>query len=97
MVFVHSLFPILILGFFCPFFREWGYVAINALIHCIYEGSNNAVFRPIWVEFSCENQNEWNNGRIMMYNYGVDHKELCGQYFVLRQSYMILPSCLLNS
>ena len=43
MVFVHGFFPILILGFLCPFIREQGYVAINALIACIYEGMNNCV------------------------------------------------------
>ena len=43
MVFVHVFFPILILGFLCPFIRDWGYVAINALIACIYEGMNNGV------------------------------------------------------
>ena len=30
-----------------------------------------------------EGQNGGYNGGIMMYNYGVDHKELCGQFFVL--------------
>ena len=43
MVFVHGFFPILILGFICPFITERGYVAINALIACIYEGMNNGV------------------------------------------------------
>ena len=35
------------------------------------------------MEFSCEGQNGGNNGGIMMYNYGVDHRELCGQFLVL--------------
>ena len=36
MVFVDGFLPILILGFFCPFWREWGYVTINAQLPCIY-------------------------------------------------------------
>ena len=43
MVFVHGFSPILILGFFCPFLREWAYIAINARLPCIYEGRNNDV------------------------------------------------------
>ena len=35
------------------------------------------------MEFSCEGQNGGNNGGIMMYNYGLDHRELCGQFLVL--------------
>ena len=38
------------------------------------------------MEFNCEGQNGGNNGGIMMYNYGVDHRELCGQFFVLTLS-----------
>ena len=33
--------------------------------------------------FNCEGQNGGNNGGIMMYTYGVDHRELGGQFFVL--------------
>ena len=33
--------PTLILGFFGPSLREWGFVAINAHLPCIYEGRNN--------------------------------------------------------
>ena len=40
--------PILILGFFGPFWREWGYVAINAHLPCIYEGMNNNVLDQFW-------------------------------------------------
>ena len=35
------------------------------------------------MEFNCEGQNGGNNGGIMMYNYDLDHRELCGQVFVL--------------
>ena len=35
------------------------------------------------MEFNCEGQNGGNNGGIMMYNYSLDHTELCGQFFVL--------------
>ena len=35
------------------------------------------------MDFNCEGQNEENNGGIMMYNYGLDHKRLCGQILVL--------------
>ena len=35
------------------------------------------------VDFNCEGQNEGNNGEIMMYNYGLDHKKLRGQLLVL--------------
>ena len=36
------------------------------------------------MEFNYEGLNERNNGGIMMYNYGLDHRELCRQLFVLR-------------
>ena len=36
-------------------------------------------------EFNCESQNGGNNDGIMVYNYGVDHKELCGQFVVLTE------------
>ena len=83
MVFVHGFGPILILGFFCPFWREWGYAAINSHIHCIYGARNNNVLDQFWWDFSCEGQNRGNNGGTMMYNYGLDHRELCGQFLVL--------------
>ena len=35
------------------------------------------------MEFNCEGQNEGNNGGTMMYNYVLDHRELCGQILVL--------------
>ena len=35
------------------------------------------------MEFNYEGNNRGNNGGIMMYNYGLDHRELCGQFFVL--------------
>ena len=41
------------------------------------------IFGPILVEFNCEGQNGGNNGGTMMYNYGLDHRELCGQFLVL--------------
>ena len=50
MVFVHGFLPFLILRFFCPFYREWGYVAINSQLPCIYGGRNNNVL----------DQFEWN-------------------------------------
>ena len=33
--------------------------------------------------FSCEGQNGGNNGGIMMYNYGLDQRELYIQFLVL--------------
>ena len=33
--------PFSFLGFFGPFLREWGYVAINSHLPCIYGGRNN--------------------------------------------------------
>ena len=48
MVFVHGFWPILIIGFFGLFWREWGYVAINAQLSCIYEGRNNDVLDQFW-------------------------------------------------
>ena len=41
------------------------------------------------MEFSCEDQNEGNNGGIMMYDYGLDHRELSEQFFVLTYFPMI--------
>ena len=35
------------------------------------------------MEFNCEGQNSRNNGGTMMYNYGLDHKDLGGQFLVL--------------
>ena len=35
------------------------------------------------MEFNCEGKNGGNNGGIVMYNYGLDHGELHGQFFVL--------------
>ena len=40
-------------------------------------------FGPILVEFNYEGQNRENNGGTMMYNYGLDYRELCGQFLVL--------------
>ena len=35
------------------------------------------------MEFNYEGQNEGNNGGIMMYNIGLYHRDLSGQFFVL--------------
>ena len=35
------------------------------------------------MEFNCEGKNGGNNGGTMMYNYGLDHRELCGNFLVL--------------
>ena len=43
MAFIHGFLPILILGFFGPFWENGGYVAINAQLPCIYGGRNNDV------------------------------------------------------
>ena len=48
MVFVHGFWPIVILVFFGPFWREWGYVTINAQLLCIYGGRNNNVLDHFW-------------------------------------------------
>ena len=44
---------------------------------------NNNVLDHIWWKFSCEGQNGGNNGGNMMYSYGLDHRELGEQFFVL--------------
>ena len=36
-------YPFSFLGFFCPFWENVGYVAINSHIPCIYGGRNNDV------------------------------------------------------
>ena len=38
------------------------------------------------MEFNCEGQNRENNGGIMMYNYGLDHRNICGHFLVLTDS-----------
>ena len=38
------------------------------------------------MEFNCECQNEGNNGGIVMYNYGFDHRELGEQFLVLKKT-----------
>ena len=35
------------------------------------------------MDFNCEGQNGGNNGGTMMYNYGLDHKEICGHFLAL--------------
>ena len=35
------------------------------------------------MEFNCEGQNGGNNGETMMYNYGLDHRYICGKFLVL--------------
>ena len=84
MVFVHGFWPILILWLFCSFWREWGYVTINAWLPCIYGGRNNNFLKHFLWNFNCEGQNGGNNGGIMMYNYGLDHREIGEQFFVLK-------------
>ena len=46
-------------------------------------GINNTILDQFWWNFNCEVQNEWNNGGTMMYNYGLDHREICGNFLVL--------------
>ena len=41
------------------------------------------MFGPYLVEINCEGQNGGNNGGNMMYDYGLDHRELGEQFFVL--------------
>ena len=35
------------------------------------------------MEFNCEGQNQGNNDSTMMYNYDLNHRELCRQFLVL--------------
>ena len=49
MVFVRGFLPIIILGFFGPFWEDGGYVAINAQLPCIYGGRNNEVLDQFWL------------------------------------------------
>ena len=83
MLFVHGFWPIIILRFFGPFWRDWCYVTINAQLPCIYGGRNNNVLDHFWWNFNCEGQNGGNNCGIMMCNYGLDHRELGEQFLVL--------------
>ena len=84
MVFVHGFWPILILGIFGPFWREWGYVTINAQLPCIYGVKNNNFLDHFWWNFSCEGQNEGNVGGIMMHiHYGLDHRYIGENFWVL--------------
>ena len=80
MVLTHSHFMV-----FGPFWREWGYVTINAQLPCIYGGRNNNILDHFWWNFNCEGRNGGNNGEIMMYNYGSNHKELGEHFLVLRR------------
>ena len=46
-------------------------------------GEGIIMFWTILVKFNCEGQNEGNNGGIMMYNYGLDHRKLGENFLVL--------------
>ena len=59
---------------------------MNTQLHCIYGERNNNVLDHIWWNFSCEGKNGGNNGGDMMYNYGLDDREPCGQFLVLKNS-----------
>ena len=61
-----------------------GYVAINAQLPCIYGGRNNNVLDQLWWNFNCEGKNGGNNGGNMVYDYGLDHRELGEQFFSTR-------------
>ena len=37
--------------------------------------------------FSCKGQNGGNNGGIMMYNYGLDHRELYGKKIIVNNNF----------
>ena len=71
---------------FCHFLRWWGFVAINSHLPYIYEGRNNDYLDQFGGNLIVKVKNGGNNDGIMMYNYGVDHRELCGQIFVLTKS-----------
>ena len=45
-------------------------------------GDNNVLVHFLW-NFNCECKTGENNGGIMMYNYGLDHRDLGEQFFVL--------------
>ena len=53
------------------------------LTSCIYGGRNTKVLDKFWWNFSYEGQNGGYNGGIMMYNYGLDHRELGEQFLLL--------------
>ena len=48
------------------------------------------------MEFNYEGKNGGNNGGIMMYNYGLDHRELCVQFLVLTITECV-SNCLVNN
>ena len=77
--------PFSFLGFFGPYWENEGYVAINSQLPCIY-GEGIMMFWTNFGGINCECQNRGNKGGIMMYNYGLDHIDLCGQFFVLTYS-----------
>ena len=41
------------------------------------------------MEFNYEGKNGGNNGWNMMYNYGLDHREICGHFLVLTGCHMM--------
>ena len=41
------------------------------------------------MEFNCEGQNQGNTGGIMMYNYGLEHREL-GEHFLVLIDYPLM-------
>ena len=65
------------------FLENGGFVAIDAHLPCIYEGMNNDYLNQFGWNLIVKVKNGGNNDGIMMYNYGVDHRDLCGQCFVL--------------
>ena len=48
-----------------------------------FMGGGVIMFCTIFVEFNYEGQNQGNNGGIMMYNYGLYHRELVEHFSVL--------------
>ena len=57
-------------------------VTINSQLPCIYGGRNNNVLNHFWWNLILKVKNKGNNGGIMMYNYGLDHREL-GEHFLV--------------
>ena len=48
------------------------------------------------MEFNCESQNGENNGGIMMYNYGLDHRELGEHFLVLTNGFIDVLTCFIH-
>ena len=83
MVFIYGFLPILIFRVFLSFLQRVGINHNKCSTSLHLWRRNNNVLDYIWCKFSCEGQNGGNNGGNMMYNYGLDHRDLGEPFFAL--------------